>query len=267
MRMKPRLILLLLVLLLTAAVAAAQSSNYLVVPVAGDVEGAFGTHFRSDITIYNLRGQSQRVEMTFAPQGGSANPPKRTVLIPPLSTLSSENFVVEVIGASGLGAITLRAVDANGQLDPNGNLYGTSRIWTPQPPDGEGTTSQSMPVLPQTGVNHTHIVFVGHRQLEQYRNNVGIANFDATTTQTFRITTSGSIPTFAPVVREVTLPPLSLSQVPVEWPIPDPELRVDVEVLPQQGGGRGSFWLAYVSSVDNVTGDSWSTLGVEVAPR
>ncbi|HEX9982333.1 MAG TPA: hypothetical protein VGF69_03635, partial [Thermoanaerobaculia bacterium] len=247
-------------------VAGAQSSNYLVIPAAGDVVGGNGTHFRSDITIYNLRGQSQRVELVFAPAGGSANPPRRTVLIPPLSTLSSENFVVEVIGSTGLGAITLRAVDANGALDPNGSLYGTSRIWTPQPPDGEGTTSQSMPVLPQSEVNHTHLVFVGHRQSQQYRNNVGIANFDATTTQTFRITVSGSVPTFAPVIHEVTLPPMATSQIGVQWP-DDPELRVDVEVLPQPGGGRGTFWLAYMSSVDNVTGDSWSTLGVEVAPR
>ncbi|HEX7152318.1 MAG TPA: hypothetical protein VF618_12590 [Thermoanaerobaculia bacterium] len=266
--MKTKLGLFSLVLLLAASVASAQSSNYLVVPAAGDVVGGNGTHFRSDITLYNLRGDaSQRVELRFAPQGGSVNPPRRTLTLAPLSIISSENFVADVLGASGLGAMTILAVDANGNLDPNGKLYATSRIWTPQPPDGAGTTSQSMPVLPQSEVNHTKIVFVGHRQLEQYRNNVGIANFDATTTQTFRVTVSGSIPTLVPVIFDVTLPPMSMSQSGIQWPTPDPELRVEVEVLPQPGGGRGTFWLAYMSSVDNVTGDSWSTLGVETAPR
>jgi hypothetical protein len=42
---------------------------------------------------------------------------------------------------------------------------------------------------------------------------------------------------------------------------------VDVEVLPLPGGGLLSLWTAYGSVVDNGTGDSWSSIGVETTDR
>ena len=38
----------------------------------------------------------------------------------------------------------------------------------------------------------------------------------------------------------------------------------EAEVLRQEGVGLGTLWTAYLATVDNLTGDSWSTLGVEM---
>jgi hypothetical protein len=43
-------------------------------------------------------------------------------------------------------------------------------------------------------------------------------------------------------------------------------LRVVVDVLPATfSGGQLSLWTAYASNVDNASGDSWSTIGVEIS--
>jgi hypothetical protein len=65
------------------------------------------------------------------------------------------------------------------------------------------------------------------------------------------------------VIIELTVPPASVDQARITWP-DDPEMRIVVEVRPQPAGGKGTLYVPYVSSVDNVTGDSWSTLGVEL---
>ena len=71
--MQLRHIALTLAALLLAGIASAQS-NRLVVAAAGDVPGANGTHFRSDISITNLRSVDQIVMLTWLPRAGSAWP-------------------------------------------------------------------------------------------------------------------------------------------------------------------------------------------------
>jgi hypothetical protein len=156
----------------------------------------------------------------------------------------------------------MRAVDPSGALDPDGRLYATSRIWTPQP-GTSGTTSQSMPVVALDSIVHDTVLFTGHRTSDQYRVNAGVTNLDREITQTFRVSVSGSVQTLLPVFVDLVVPPYSTAQTAIQWP-EDPLLRVAVQVLSQPGGGRGSLWIPYVSSIDNTTGDSWSTLGVEV---
>jgi hypothetical protein len=41
---------------------------------------------------------------------------------------------------------------------------------------------------------------------------------------------------------------------------------VRVEIVPAPGEGRLSLWTAYASTVDNITGDSWSSIGVNTVP-
>src|SRR5688572_17406382 len=178
-------------LLLLAATSANAQSNQLVIPAAGNVVGANGTHFRSDIAITNLRGVAQQVSLQWLPQGTSgAALPRRTVTIAASDTLTSEDFTVEVMQQTGLRAILIRAVDPAGEVDGNGRLYATSRIWTPQPASN-GTTSQSLPALPLPSIVHERTLFTGHRMDERYRVNFGVANLDTTITQNFVITVSG----------------------------------------------------------------------------
>jgi hypothetical protein len=257
-----RLRVILLSLLVTASLHA-QSSYQLVIPAAGDVPGANGTHFRSDLTILNLRTHAQQVQLLWLPRdvSGAALTP-RTVTIDAGGQLSSERFVEEILGQTGLGSIIIRGINAQGQLDETARLYATSRIWTPQP-GSTGTTSQTMPGTPLNSIAHEHVAFVGHRMSSQYRVNVGIANLLNDLEQTYRIHVHGSVLTLQPVIIELKVPPYSMKQVAVQWP-EDPEMRIDVELVHTPGTPRGTLWIPYVSSVDNVTGDSWTTFGVEV---
>lgn len=247
-----------------AGIASAQS-NRLVVPAAGDLPGASGTHFRSDISISNLRNQLQLIRLTWLPRKGSGTPVfSRTISIPAHGVIASDNFVAEYLGEHGLGSIVIDAIgsDVPPTVDAAGRLYATSRIWTPQP-GAEGTVSQSLPVQPLEQIVHEHIRFTGHRVSPQFRTNLGIVNLLDDVAQRYRVTISGSVQTLDPVVLFVDVPPQSIEQLPIDWP-EDPKLVVDVEVLPQTGGGVGTLWTAYLSTVDNLTGDSWSTLGVEI---
>ncbi len=50
-------------------VQAAASENYFVIPVAGHVEGANGTEFRTDVTILAAGPESRRVAVAWLAQG------------------------------------------------------------------------------------------------------------------------------------------------------------------------------------------------------
>lgn len=263
-----RRIALAFVAVLFAATASAQT-NRLVIPAAGDVPGANGTHFRSDIAITNLRNVDQMVMFVWMPRPGTGNPVSgRGILIPAHGVIQSDNFVREYLGETGLGALEIRAIGSasDTSIDAAGRLHATSRIWTPQP-GSTGTVSQSLPALPLQSIVHENIRFIGHRTGPQFRTNVGIVNLLDDITQTYTVTVTGSVQVFEPLVFFVEVPPQSMQQVPIDWPA-DPKLVVDVQVLPQpNGGGTGTLWTAYLSTVDNITGDSWSTLGVELTEQ
>ena len=256
---------------LIAGFAAAQESHTLVIPAAGDLPGANGTHFRSDITITNLRDIDQMVLLTWYPRVGSGTPVSgRGILIPAHGSVTSDSFIPEFLGERGLGALKIEAIGSAvpPTTDNAGRLYATSRIWSPQPgtTDG-GTVSQSLPAIPLNEIVHEELRFTGHRVSPQFRTNLGLVNLLDDVTQTYHVTVmSASVPTFEPVIFLVEVPPLSMQQVPINFP-DDTKVIVDVKVLRQPNGGVGTLWAAYMATVDNRTGDSWTTTGVELTAR
>src|SRR5687768_14243416 len=75
-----------------------------IVPVAGNAQGANGTFYRSDINLINLRQVSQLVLIFWRPQG-TAGPtlPVRAIPVDALSGITSEDFVNEILqGRTGL---------------------------------------------------------------------------------------------------------------------------------------------------------------------
>lgn len=229
-------------------------SNRIIIPVAGSLQGANGTFFRSDINVLNFRNADQRVEMHWLPQGSAGDLiADRTISVGARSGFSSEDFVTNVLGQSGLGAIEIVAVTATGEVDPNGLIHATARIWTPVPNASEGTMSQTFPALiAATSSVQTKWIF-GVRRDPRYRLNAGVAN-NANVAQRFRITTIGSQTGGGETV-ELEIPARSIQQI----------------NLP--GSANGSFqvivqnisvttvattWQAWASSIDNVTGDAWS---------
>ncbi len=234
------------------------SAPQIVIPAAGATPGANGTFFRSDINLINYANREQRVRLRWLPEGTSgASIPVREVTLSPLSGIQSEDFVTTVMQQTGLGAILISAVDAEGALDATARLYATSRIWTPQPGTA-GTTSQTFPTVPTSILSGARLSLIGLKRDDRYRLNVGVVNLDATNTQTYRVILAGTNPTLAPEIVTVTVPPLSMEQIPLNGPS---HASVQLAVTNESAPVNSPLWLAYGSSVDNVTGDSWSMIG------
>lgn len=251
---------------LISTAASGQGVHRVLVPAAGSIPGNNGTFFRSDISITNLRNVPQVVFMHWLPQGraGAEFSPVRLTL-PSGSTISSEDFVTEILHESGLGAIDIVSVTDFSQEDGGGRLHVTSRIWSPQA-GSAGTVSQSLPSLEYLRIFSERVAITGLRHGPRFRTNVGIVNLD-NGPQTFRVHVSGKdVLPVVPVFFDVPVAPRSMQQVSVPWP-DDSQIRVDVEVLPLAGGGRLTLWTAYAANVDNVTGDSWSFSGVNTTTR
>ena len=236
------------------------SAPELLIPAAGSTPGANGTFFRSDITIGNFATHDQIVRLRWLPQGASSTF-SMTMTLRGHSGLRSEDFVTEILGQSGLGAILISGVTSNGDLDPTADLYAQSRIWTPQP-GTNGTTSQSLPAVPTSSINQSSagIFSLGSRN-GNFRANIGLVNLDRNNQQVFSIIFPvGPLP-FA---ISVTVPPMSMQQAALGG---GAFQGFEFIVLNQTDTStRSNSWVAYGSTIDNVTGDAWSELGVANAP-
>lgn len=259
---------LILVLLLSAGIGAAavlQSSGPVpaaLIPAAGSTPGANGTFFRSDITVVNLASSPQAVKIDWLAEGQGLRASK-TITIPAGIAIRSEDFVREYLGLSGLGALVITAVSVDGTSDSSGSLWINSRIWTPMPGSNGGTSSQSLPAIPLVSVRTTAARFVGVGGPDQsggFRVNVGIVNLDPLLPQTFSILVQSIGPQPEPII--ATVPPMSMRQVPIGNGGSNMG-PTDVSVLNVTDTGRiSSSWMAYASTIDNVTGDAWTELPI-----
>jgi hypothetical protein len=249
------LIALLLSIAIPAAAQLRHPTSQILISGAGSVAGANGTFFHSDITVLNYRTSSQQVSFQWLPQNGAA-PAPIILTINAASGIISEDFVGSILQLSGLGALVITAVDANGNLDPSGQLYATERIWTPQP-GSTGTVSQTFPGIATSGLNLTAASILGQRIDSRYRTNVGIVNMDSVSRDFDVVRTTDASGTL--IAATITVPAMSLQQVPLSS---DASTALQILVTPHTGINP-ALWMAYGSSVDNVTGDSWSSLGFQ----
>lgn len=244
-------------------VAPLSSTNKLLIPAAGSLQGGNGTFFKTDLTLTNFRNADQKVVMQWLPRGVSGNQiPAEIVTIPRLSSFIAEDFVGEVLRKSGLGSILVTAIRADDSEDPEGQLHATSRIWTYQP-NSQGTVSQTFPAIPMSGITTNRLTILGLRQDSRYRTNVGVINLDPQALRDFAIHVYDG-PVVLTQINIAELPGMSMQQVSLPVSIINAGfLRIEVIAL-SQNPVRVPF-MAYGASVDNITGDSWSTLGF-VAP-
>lgn len=239
-----------------------RSEGAILIPAAGSIRGASGTFFRSDIQITNLRTDSpQKVQLHWLPGNGSTEAPMRMIEMAPASAIASEDFVTAVMGASGLGSIIVIGVDDQGRPDPLAELHAFARIWTPQP-ETAGTTSQTFPPVSLRATDEQRLTVLGMRIDERYRANVGIVNADPGTSGSFDIFITGIRLDGTPysASKTVSLAPFSMVQVSLADVPPLRALQIDA--APQlTTNDPPLLWLMYGSSVDNITGDAWSSIG------
>lgn len=239
-------------------------ASHILIPAAISADGGNGTKFRSDIRITNLRGTPQLVVIYWLPAGVGGVERFELVELQSGETLESDDFVHEVLNASGLGAIGVGGLNEETDPDPNAMLHVTSRVWTPQPGTA-GTSSQALAPIPVSDIESTHVFIKGHRRNEQYRTNVGIVNLDDADHH-YLVTVSGEVMTLLPEEYSVTVPGESVIQIPTSG-VAQNQLRIDVVQAPVEGETTSSFWVAYASSVDNITGDGWTTVGANLDSR
>jgi hypothetical protein len=246
-----------------AAVVQPIGAHYqMLIPVAGSTAGGNNTFFRSDISIVNLGSQNQTVRLEWLSQNGTSNL-TRFIEINSTSGIRSADFVAEVLGTTGLGSIVVTAMTGpSGGVDTTARLAINSRVWTPQPGTG-GTTSQSFPAIPTNSINtpQAALFAVGGGPApdnpDNYRLNIGIVNLDPVNTQTFGI----FVPMpFEPVPVLVTLPPRSMAQVAMGSGYA-PSTQVIVQNS-SPANARSNNWIAYQSTVNNISGDAWTELAV-----
>ena len=229
------------------------SSSRILIPIAGETPGAFGTHFRTDISLTNFRDAEQRIALRWLPADRSgADIALRFITINGRSGISSNDFVGQVLGQSGLGGILIYGVDANGQFDDDAQLHATSRIWTPEPNVPNGTMSQAFPAIVYEPTLARIKWILGMRRSEQYRLNVGVVNPHATA-MAFRvrvITATGAVET-----RDLVLQPYSIHQEGMAG------TSEPFQIIVETTATDLTAWQAWASSIDNVTGDAWSQMG------
>jgi hypothetical protein len=237
------------------------SAPQLLIPAAGSTPGANGTFFRSNIAIVNLASHDQIVQLRWLPQGGSSNA-TTTVSIRSLLFLRSDDFVAEILHQSGLGAILVTGVTSSGDLDPTAALYVQTSVWTPQP-GTNGTTSQSLPAIPTSVINYSDaaLFFVGAPRNGSYRANVGIVNLDPVNEQMFQVTFFFA---FVPFTVTFAVPPMAMQQAGLGSSNGNFSELLVANVT--AAATKSNSWVAYGSTIDNVTGDALSELAVPGAP-
>lgn len=241
-------------------VATRSAVPQLLIPAAGAVQGGGNTFFRSDITIINYRPSNQRVRLQWLPQSPPGAASSVDITIDATSGIATEDFVTNTMQQSGLGAILVTGIDSTGAFDPSALLVATSRIWTPAQ-GGSGTESQSLPSVATPDINSGVVTILGARRDARYRTNVGIVNL-STAAQTYQVSVGGS---FAAETQQVTVAALSMSLFAVATDVSS-ATPLQIQVVNVGAPPRSTFWVAYASSVDNVTGDAWSSLGFNTGP-
>lgn len=233
-----------------------------ILPVVGNTAGANGTYYRSEAIISNYLETPQRIAISILAQGKSSG--NEPVIIRQLPTydaggdlgLVDEN-ILQSLGKTGLAALVVQAVDANGNADPNARIDGFTRIWTNQPAsDGcanpQGTVSESLLAVPTNSLSGSDFSGFanGLRQDENFRANVGIVNFSADA-HTWTVEVDG---TRGSTSFRMTVLPYSMEQTAVPAGIYG---NMNVIFTADPSSAKNFNWAAYASSVDNHSADGW----------
>ncbi len=220
-----------------------------VIPVAGNAQGANGTWWHSDLSIANLASVAQPIMIVFLRQGvDSGNDPVSSMTLPPDSVTNIDDFIASKLNKTGIGALLISGATSTGGVDSSALLDGFARIWTPQP-GSNGTVSQSLSSIPVQDVILDSYA-LGLKQNSQFRTNVGVVNTSANS-RTFNIDINYSGGTAS---MTMTTPPYSMNQQSItagNWG--------NLSIMVGTPLSDIDWWSAYAATVDNVTGDGWSS--------
>lgn len=228
------------------------------VPVFGTASGAAGTHWNSDLRIFNSsHDQTESVFIEWYPRGEDASAREvATVNIQPRGSAFFTNSMSELFpGASGIGAL---------RITSSGPVAVSARIYNTGNPDG-GTFGQAVPGLSRCAALSRGVIagmLHGGSGLSAYeaRTNVGFFN---PTGQNVTVHLDMNDQSGAHMAdRVITLGPWAQMQVPLFGPagsgsLFDMDEGVDAGTLSFHATGD---IYAYGSVIDNTSGDATTLL-------
>jgi hypothetical protein len=239
-----------------AVIAVDWTTDSFIIPVAGNAAGSGGTYYRSDVVFNNDRLQDQRIAIGWFAQGqNNCSAQLQYFTLSANSVTVADDFVGQLLGKTGLGALLVVAVTANGLVDENGEIDGYSRIWTPQP-GSTGSVSQNFSAIDvNDSLGSVPATLMGLKQSNQFRTNVGIVNMDIAAAHTWTFTSI-----FNGRTTSLAVPPCSMAQTGAVSGSASGSGNVAFTV---KSDGFGFYWSGYGTSTDNVTGDGWVSRAVQ----
>lgn len=235
------------------SVAWGDTEPIFIFPLVGSTPGGGGTFFHTESVIANELSRPQDVLLFWFPAGGgSANCSRPSVRFHMNGNTWYYwvDMASQLLNASGLGAVVVVAADSAGNLDTTALLDGFSKIWT-YIPGSSGTVAQSF-VAESLNTDQGLQFAYGLRQDAGFRTNVGIFNYDVVprnfTVKVYGSNGAGTGSGTATVdACNVTLFPAPAGS----WN------RMLVSITADDGRG---LWYGFASTVDNVSGASWSSV-------
>lgn len=215
-----------------------------VIPVAGSAPGAFGSFFRTEMTITNPSPSGMGVALVYHPAGRSAEPgdPRRNVFVVGNDT---ETFtdIVATMGQTGLGSIDVLTTGFTPVI--------TTRVYNDAGPAGTSGFTEEV-VTPYEAIKSgAYADFTIPADLTNYRLNVGIRTLGESTT--FLVTVYDATGALVGNTTERTVPANYFEQIPLSTFL--------AGVTPPAGGlarihiTSGGSAIFYSATTDNRTND------------
>lgn len=229
------------------AIVRTEEAARFLVPAAGSVRGGGNLEYRTDLTLVNFDRDPQNVRIEWIPQAGDTT----SSAILPLGFLgfgTFEDIVAQRLNRSGVGAVLVTAVNADGSFDSGARLDAHARIRATPAGGAAGTLSLGIPPMTLDGWRNGSPAYIHGVRSNGYRINVGVVNFDRAAASRFRLLVRSAL---GSVEREIELAPFTMTQLPVAN-APFGDLSIYIE--PRAGAGD---WRAYATATDNITQSGW----------
>jgi hypothetical protein len=227
--------------------AAAHTSAFRhvgVIPGAGSAAGAFGSFFRTEMTIANPSPFGMGVRLVYHPAGRSAEPgdPARNVLLVGNETRTFTD-IVETMGQTGLGSFDVLTTGFTPVI--------TTRVYNDAGTAGTSGFTEEVVTSYEAIKSGTYADFTIPADLTNYRVNVGIRTLGESTT--FLVTVSDATGALVGNTAERTVPANYFEQIPLSTFL--------AGVTPPAGGlarihiTSGGSAVFYSATTDNRTND------------
>jgi len=223
-----------------------QVVSGLTVPVVAGLTGSHGTHWVSDLRLFNGGGSTVQVDLTFRPEITSAGSTvTATKSVAPGRVLALDGIVTATFGQTETkGSLTITPESGSATILATSRTYNTG--------SGAGTYGQLVPAVASGFGSGSHATVLHMDQDATFRSNIGICEVSGGTVTVRYALKNASGTTLG--TKTIQLGPHELLQV--------NKIFTDLGVAPQDNtrvdffldAGTGSF-TAYGTLVDNTSGD------------